>query len=229
MQAYWILPNRDQKDDLLASDGERIIPLRQVLEPRRRPEGFSHGVPTELLEKCGPKLLPRILFAQRFPEWNAGKQLFAVSTPAGVDSSGRLVHLGMLFILDAHESPSFDLSYAALPQEEQPHARALLQRVTSPQRDDSWAQSVRELIELAARRGPATNVELQRSVVPFYSLYAVGPGGLTKKRTTWRKLLPGSTIILLVLAALGICLGYRGCQHSTRPLVCDGGAIWRFS
>ena len=50
MPAYWILPNRDQKDEIPASDGETILPLRQILDPKLRPAGFSHGVPTELLE-----------------------------------------------------------------------------------------------------------------------------------------------------------------------------------
>jgi hypothetical protein len=98
MRSWWILPNRGQKDDILASDGERILPLRQILDPKLRPDGFSHGVPTELLEKCGPKAFEQILFAQRFPGWNGDKQLFSVSTPAGIDSSGRVVHLGLLFI-----------------------------------------------------------------------------------------------------------------------------------
>lgn len=67
MRAYWILPNRDQKDEVPASDGETIRPLREILDPKLRPEGFSHGVPTELLEKCGPQAFAQILFAQRFP------------------------------------------------------------------------------------------------------------------------------------------------------------------
>jgi hypothetical protein len=74
MRAYWILPNRDQKDDILASDGKTILPLRQILDPKLRPEGFSHGVPTELLEKCGPKAFTEILFAQRFPAWLGAKR-----------------------------------------------------------------------------------------------------------------------------------------------------------
>lgn len=218
MRAYWILPNRDQGDDILASDGEKIIPLRQILEPRLRPEGFSHGVPAELLEKCGPKLSAQILFAQRFPDWNAGKQLFSVSTPAGVDSSGRVVHLGILFILDAHESPSFDLPYAGLSKQDQSYGRALIRRMVSRQRGDSWAQSVCELAELPSRHGPATNVELQRSAVPFYSLYVIGPGGLTKKLTTWSKVRPRSTILLMFFAAVGIGLCERACQHSVAPV-----------
>src|ERR1019366_677604 len=70
VRAYWILPNRDQGDETLASDGKTILPLRQILDPTLRPEGFSHGVPTELLEKCGPKASGNILFAQRFTGWN---------------------------------------------------------------------------------------------------------------------------------------------------------------
>src|ERR1700730_2830625 len=49
MRIYWILPNRDQEDDFLASDGEKTIPFREVLDPKLRPDGFAHGVPAELL------------------------------------------------------------------------------------------------------------------------------------------------------------------------------------
>jgi len=218
MQAYWILPNREQRDDILASDGEKIFPLRQILEPTVRPQGFSHGVPTELLEKCGTKQLAQIAFAQRFPDWNGSKQLFLVISPAGADSSGRVVHLGLLLILEPHEAPSFDLTYVGLSEEDQSYARALSRRLAAPRRGDSWADSVRELSELPSRRGPATNVELQRSVVPFYSLYAAGPGGLTKKAPAWTKLGARSTILLILVAALGIWLSERSCQHSPQPL-----------
>jgi len=217
--AYWILPNRDQSDDILASDGEKIVPLRQVLEPRLRPEGFSHGVPAELLEKCGPERYAEALFAQRFPEWHGGKELFSVSTPAGLDSSGRVVHLGMLFILEPHELPRFDLPYAGLSKQDQPHARALIRRMAAPQRGDSWAQSVRELGELASLRGPATNVELQRSAVPFHSLHGLRDGRLTQKFTIRSKVRPRSAILLILLAAVGVGLCERACQHSSRPLV----------
>jgi len=229
MRAYWILPNRDQGDDILANDGAKTVPLRQILEPRLRPEGFSHGVPTELLEKCEPKLFAQVLFAQRFPDWNGRRQLFAVSTPAGVDSSGRVVHLGLLFVLEPHEHPSFEVPDAGLSEEDRSHARALVRRMVSPRRGDSWAQSVRELSELASRHGPATNVELQRSVVPFYSLYTLGSGGLVSKAATWRKFRRKSTIVLIVLAAVGIWLCERACQHSTRPLSWSGELTCHFS
>jgi hypothetical protein len=189
MRAYWILPNRDQKDEISASDGKKILPLRQILDPKLRPEGFSHGVPTELLEKCGPSAFAEILFAQRFPDWSGDKQLFSVSTPAGLDSSGRVVHLGLLFILEPHERPRFDLPYAGLSEADKPYASALIHRMTSAGPGDSWAQSVRDLSELRSGRRPATNVALDRSVVRFDSLYVVGSGGVTKKavhRWKWR-------------------------------------------
>jgi len=229
VRSYWILPNRDQRDDLLACDGEKVVPLRQLIEPRLRPGGFSHGVPSELLEKCGPKQLARILFAQSFPNWRDHQRLFSVLTPAGVDSSGRVVHLGVVFILDPHERPSFDLSYAGLPEADQAYARALLRRLASPRRGDSWAHSVLELIELPAGRGPATNVELQRALVPFYSLYALGPSGLIKSNAPWRKLRSRSVIVLIVLAVLGVCLCERACHYAVRPSVSIGAITWRFS
>ena len=123
MRAYWILPNRAQKDDLLASDGETILPLRQILDPKLRPEGFSHGVPAELLEKCGPKAFAEILFAQRFPAWNGDKQLFSVSTPPVSTLPGRVVHLGLLFLLEPNERPEFELPYASLSKEDRPYAK----------------------------------------------------------------------------------------------------------
>lgn len=187
MRAYWILPNRDQEDEISASDGETILPLRQILDPRLRPDGFSHGVPTELLEKCGPKAFAEILFAQRFPGWNGDRELFSVSTPAGLDSSGRVVHLGLLLILEPHERPRFDLPYAGLSEEDQSYASALIQRLTSAGCEDSWAQSVRDLRDLPSGGRPATNVALERSVVRFDSLYVVGSGGFIRKAVKRRK------------------------------------------
>jgi len=229
MRAYWILPNRQQKDDLLASDGAKVMPLRQILEPKLRPPGFSHGVPAELLERCAPTPLAQILFAQKFPDWNAGRQLFCVSTPAGVDSSGRIVHLSLLLLLEQNERPRFDLSCAALSELDAAYARALMRRLTTPSPDDCWAESVLRLRELPSSRGPATNVELQRSVVPFYSLYAAGTAGLTRKATTWRKLRTRSAIFLLLVAAVGVWLCERACQHPSRPSTSTGAIAWRSS
>jgi hypothetical protein len=216
MQAYWILPNRQQGDDILASDGGKIVPLRRILEPQLRPDGFSHGVPAEILEKCAPPQLAQVLFAQRFPDWNGGKQLFSVTTPAGVDSSGRVVHLGVLFMLEPQEAPSFDLPCAGLSEQDQAYARALSRRLTSPQRGDSWAQSVRELSELPSRRGAATNVELERSVARFYSLYMLAPGGGLTRKPLWARSRARSTLLLILLATLTIWLAERACQHPLR-------------
>ena len=235
MRAYWILPNRDQKDEIPASDGETILPLRQILDPKLRPEGFSHGVPTELLEKCGPKAFAEILFAQRFPNWRGDKQLFSVSTTAGRDSSGRVVHLGLLFILERHERPRFELPYACLSEEDKAYASALVRRMTSPGRGDSWAKSVRDLSELPSDSRPATNVALDRSVVRFYSLYEVGPGGLTKKAMNWRKSRTTAVILLSVFAIVGVwlCVLAKNCplasEQSSRPAVQTGVMTWRFN
>jgi hypothetical protein len=230
MRAYWILPNRDQRDDILASDGETILPLRQILDPKLRPEGFSHGVPTELLEKCGPKDFAEILFAQRFPDWDGDKQLFSVSTTAGLDSSGRVVHLGLLFILEPRERPRFELPYAGLSEEDQAYASALIRRMTSSDRGDSWAQSVHDLSELKSGSRPATNVALDRSVVRFYSLYVVGPGGgLTKKALHWRNPRMTAIILLILCAVVGVWLSVRACEQSSRSAVQTGVVTWRFN
>jgi len=228
MRAYWILPNRDQSDAILASDGETVRPLRQILDPKLRPEGFSHGVPTELLEKCGPKGLEEILFAQRFPGWNQDEQLFSLSTPAGLDSSGRVVHLGLLFILEPHERPRFELPYAGLSKKDQAYASALIHRMTSSRRGDAWAQSVRDLIELRSDRQPATNVALDRSVVRFHSLYAVGRGGSIKK-LHWRKSHTTAIALLILFTVVGVCLSVRACEQSSRPAVHMGVVTWHFS
>jgi hypothetical protein len=205
MRAYWIVPNRDQSDDVLASDGETMRPLRKILDPENRPEGFSHGTPAELLEKCEPAAYSRILFAQRFPASNNGQALFIVTTPAGLDSSGRVVHLGLLFILEPDERPRFELSYANLSKEDQAYARTLIQRMRAPEPGDVWAQSVRELSEFRSESRPATNVELDRSSVRFHSLYAVDSGGairkLANRRTTWSR----AALMLVVLAVVTTC------------------------
>ena len=239
MRAYWILPNRDQKDEISASDGETILPLRQILDPTLLPEGFSHGVPTEILEKCGPKELSEILFAQRFPNWCGNQQLFCVSTPAGLDSSGRVVHLGLLFILEPDERPRFDLPYSSLSKEDKPYASALIRRMPSAGRGDTWAQSVRELSELPHARRPATNVALDRSVARFDSLYVIGPGGLTKKaahRRRWHITAAIVLLCLLVAAGVSLCMqvkrspvALRHGEEPSRPAVQTGVVTWRFN
>jgi len=227
MRAYWILPNREQADDILASDGETVVPLRQILDPKRRPRGFSHGVPAELLERCGRAESEHVLFAQRFPDWNGRDQLFCLSCPAGMDAAGRVVHLGLMFILEPHERPIFVLPVAALPKEDQPYARALIHRMTAPHDGDSWAQSVRDLSEHPFK-GPATNVELHRSAVRFHSLYEVGPSGLILKRTVWKSL--ATTVIFLMLfAVIGAYLSVRSCATSSRAAVQTGVIQWRFN
>ena len=229
MRAYWILPNRDQKDDILASDGETILQLRKVLDPKLRPEGFSHGVPAELLEKCGPKALPVILFAQRFPGWNGDKQLFLVSTPAGIDSSGRVVHLGLLFILEPRERPKFDLPHTCLSEEDRAYARALIHRMTSSGHGDIWVQSVRDLSELQSGSGPATNVALDRSVVRFHALYVVDPGGSIRKATALRRLHMTAIVLLILFAMVGGWLSVHACEQSSRPAVRTGVVTWHLS
>lgn len=226
MRSYWILPNREQRDDILASGGKATVPLRQILDPKVRPEGFSHGVPAELLEKCGTQGLEQILFAQRFPAWDGDKQLFVIFSPAGRDATGRVVHLGLLLILESRERPRFDLPYASLSKEDQGYASALIHRMRSPARGDRWAQSVRELSELPAGRGPATNVALERSPVRFYSLYAAGPGGLTLRPAIWRRPLAVSMASLILFALLGMWLSVRGCERNSRPVAQIGVLTW---
>jgi hypothetical protein len=234
MRAYWILPNRDQQDEVRVSDGVTIRPLRQILDPRSRPDGFSHGVPTELLEKVGPGGLAEILFAQRFPAWNGGKELFSVLTTAGLDASGRVVHIGLLFVLEPHERPSFALPDSALPEQDRAYASALIDRLTSAARDDAWAQSVHDLAELPLGRGPATNVALDRSAIPFDSLYVLRPGGLIKQaahRMKWT-----AVILLVVLAVVGLWLSVhaKNCSVArgdgpSRAAVQMGVRTWHFN
>jgi len=227
MRAWWILPNRDQRDDILASDGNTVQALREILDPRLRPEGFSHGVPAELIQQCGPKAVRDILFAQKFPGWNGNKQLFSVSTPAGVDSSGRLVHLGQLFILEPQEGPRFDLPYGALSGEDQTYARALIHRMTSLAPCDSWVLSVRELCDLPSGRGPATNVALHRSAVRFDSLYEAGPAGLTRKSRFQRN--KSVAAIVLIILLTGAWLYQHACPQTSRPITGSGVGIWLLS
>jgi hypothetical protein len=224
MRAWWILPNRDQRDDVLASDGKTTMPLRRVLDPRLRPEGFSHGVPAELIERCGPKAFKEILFAQRFPNWNGNKLLFSISTPAGADSSGRVVHLGLVFILEPHEHPRFELPHDGLSEEDQVYARALIHRLTSAGPRDSWARSVCELGDLPPGRGQATNVTLERSAVRFDSLYEVGPEGLTRK-SRFRRKQSLAAIVLLVLFT-GAWLYERACEQPSRTTPRTGVVTW---
>jgi len=225
MRAYWILPNREQRDDLLASDGVTVLPLKQILDPARRPKGFSHGVPSETLEKCDSKAWKEILFAQRFPHDEGGKELFCVSCPAGADTTGRLVHLGLLFLLDRNERPRFDIPYANLSKEDQSYATALLERLRSP--SDPWARSVRELSDLPAVSGPTSNIAVHRSVVRFSSLYEAGLHGLARRSTIWKT--PLGTVLVLILAGTVMAISIRACERSLRAEGPIGVIVWRFN
>ncbi len=171
------------------------------------------------------------------PNWNGNKQLFSVSATAGRDSSGRVVHLGLPFILEPLERPRFELTYAGLSEEDKAYASALLHRMTSSGRGDSWAQSVCVLIGVPSDSRPATNVALDHSVVRFRSLYVVGPGGLTKKavnRSKWRT----TAIILLTLFTVVVVWVFVHAknwpfslrhQQFSRPTVQIGVVTWRFN
>jgi hypothetical protein len=224
MRALWILPNRDQRDDILVCDGGKTLLLREVLDPKLRPMGFSHGVPAELLEKYGDR--GGILFAQKFPGWNGRQQLFTVSTPAGVDASGRVVHLGLLFVLEPHELPRFDIPHAGLSEEDRRGAAALVHRMTSQEPGDLWAQSVRELGRTPANR-PITNVALERSAVRFDSLYTAGPDGLSRKPGLLRRW-PAAIVVLILCAAAGAGLEHS-CEQSGRTAAQTGVSIWHLS
>jgi hypothetical protein len=235
MRAFWILPNRDQGDVVLANDGRRTVPLKEILPPETRPDGFSHGVPTELLERCGVERREQILFAQRFPRWSGDEQLAAVFAPAGVDASGRVVHIGLLFLLAADERPDFDVPVTGLSADDRPHASALIRRMSALESRDPWVASVRELLELPGPSGPATNVELTRSVTPFEALYELHGGGLVKAR---RQLSPGYALVLSTfIAVLGACLFafVERCEdvpkHGERILETSwsGAVTWHFS
>ncbi len=238
MRAYWILPNRDQGDVVLASDGETTVPLRQILDPELRPDGFSHGIPTEVLETCGPAGLDEVLFAQCFPAGSDGTRLASVFTPAGVDSSGRVVHLGLLYFLGPGERPDFALPYARLPPDDRAHASALISRMTDRGRGDPWAASVHELFGLPRLPGPATNVELTRSVTPFHALYALGRGGLTKIAEHRPASLSAKIMVSTVLVVVGVSVSVsarhcaelpRGGAAPSHTATCTGGVTWRFS
>jgi hypothetical protein len=101
--------------------------------------------------------------------------------------------------------------------------------MTSSGRGDSWAQSVRDLIELPSNSRPATNVALDRSVTRFYSPYVVGPGGSIKKAVNWRK--PGTSvsILLILFAVVGVCLSIRACEQFSRRAVQNGAVTWHFN
>ena len=198
MRQYWILPNREQGDDVLLHDGARILKLRQILDPVSRPEGFSHGVPTEIFERCPRADWSRVLFAQRFVGWNGDHQILSIVTPAGQDITGRLVHIGLLLILERGEQPRFDAPCAGLSEEDAMHARALLERLTSAAPKDLWARSVHDLCRLPPEVGPATNVALDRALVPFHSLYVLDRHGLRRRgeHPAWT---PGVARILFLL------------------------------
>ena len=188
MRAYWILPNRDQSDDILASDGETIGAAATDSRPEAAPGGVFARRTDGAAGEMRTSLRARFCLRNGSPTGMETSSCFRVSTPAGVDSSGRVVHLGLLFILEPHERPRFDLPYAGLPEEDQAYA----------QRSDSSNDVIRSAA-ISGRRAyatlancppaarPATNVALERSVVRFHSLYIAGPGGLIRKAVHWRK------------------------------------------
>jgi len=216
MRAWWILPNRDQRDEILASDGKTILPLRQIIDPKLRPEGFSHGVPTELLEKCGPKVFKEILFCATVSrlEWRQA-DLFRIDN-CGIDSSDEWFTSGSCSFSNRMNARDSSCPYAGLPEEDRPYARALVHRLTSSGPGDVWAQMLRDLGELPSGSGPATNVALDRSVVRFNSLYVVGPGGSIRKAAL-RRLQMTAIVLLILFAVIGGWISVHACEHPRGP------------
>jgi hypothetical protein len=218
MRAYWILPNRDQGDAVLANDGLRSLPLRDVLDPGDRPPGFSHGVPRELLEKYGPEHQGEVLFAQRFPCGPSGEQLAAVFAPAGVDMTGRVVHIGLLFVLGKGEAPQFALSRDGLRADDRASAAALVARMRHREHADPWAESVRELFALPDVAEPTTNVELEHSATRFDALYRLGRAGLTRLGPRRPSKAAHAIVLSTFLAAAFVCasLSARHCGDASK-------------
>ena len=129
------------------------------------------------------------------------------------------MHLGLLFLLEPNERPEFELPYASLSKEDRPYAEDLLHRMAPPGGGDPWAQSVRDLSELRSFRRPATNVALDRSVVPFDSLYVAGPGGLIKKTKNRRRARTIAILFMILFALMGVWLSVRACEQSPRSAV----------
>jgi hypothetical protein len=190
--------------------GSSITPLREVLPPAQRPEGFSHGVPTEILEKRLKRDLSEIVFAQRFPNWEKERELIAIATPAGMDQSGRVVHLGLLLLLRKGEPASFVVSLEGLCEEDRRYASVLLQRLSVDEPGDEWARSVRELLQADPALGPATNVELARAATRFASLYRLGPRRLVRKE---RRRVAFDLLVLLMLVLALFYMRQQSCGH----------------
>jgi hypothetical protein len=88
---------------------------------------------------------------------------------------------------------------------------------------------VRDLSELPAGGGPATNVALDRSVVRFHSLYAVGLGGVVRKALNWGKSYATAIKLLVLFTVVGVWLSLRACEQSWRPAVQTGVVTWHFN
>jgi hypothetical protein len=121
------------------------------------------------------------------------------------------------------------MPYASLSKEDRPYAKKLLHRIASHGGGDLWAQSVRDLSERRSGRRPATNVALDRSVVPFDSLYVAGPGGLIRWTAGRRKPRRTAIIFLILFAVAGVWLSVRACEQSSRPAVHAGVVTWHFN
>ena len=71
-------------------------------------------------------------------------------------------------------------------------------------------------------------VALDRSAVPFDSLYVASPRGLVKKGVSRRKSRTTALFFLILFAVVGVWLSLRACERSSRSAI-QAGVPWHFN
>lgn len=198
MEAFWILPNRHQKQSLEVLSPEGIRNFREVISPAERPPGLALGIPAEVYNKT--QEVDKILLCQYFPEWRPHKNLLLISSPAGTDQNGRIVHLSLMMILSSGERPVFNIQTEGMSLEDKSYADNLLHRLKEPGDHDLWRESVLTLLKKLLQLSRNTiNIDLKFSTIDFAALYELDQQGILKKKSKATILIP---FLLLAIVSL---------------------------
>jgi len=165
----WILPNRNQGDDILCFDGKRTFPLRD-----RRPRGFSHTIPNEVLQRS--QGLP--LYSYRAAV-NSRDQCVFVCAKGPKDVTGRTSFIGILLVGEFISSKDFQLSVDGLAEEDRTAAETLNKRLTDT--TDPWVISALSVLDSQTSQTTITNVDLDRATFSHSAGFLLQNGIPVKK------------------------------------------------
>lgn len=107
MRNIWLIPDREQDGQAYAIDGDRIAPLNEILNLKLLPPELVIGIPEEIIrENHGRNFIFAQLAKLKNDENYSDEWAFCLSSPAGIDKSGRVIFITNLQIISKNEEPT---------------------------------------------------------------------------------------------------------------------------